>query len=209
MKMHFPVTVGYGMTECAPLVAYEYPEKFVSKSCGIAIDCVKVRIDSEDAQKIVGEIQVTGPNVMMGYFKNPEATKAAFTEDGWLKTGDLGLIDAKGNIFIKGRCKNMLLSSNGQNIYPEEVEAALNNVPNVVESVVVEREGKLVGLVYLDPDFVTAHPLGSAEMVAYLQQSQASVNKNMPAYSRLSKIEVIAEPFEKTPKMSIKRFMYK
>ena len=206
MKFKLPFTVGYGMTEAAPLMAYEDWWEFASKSCGKPIDTVEVRIDSEDPYTRVGEIQARGMNIMSGYYKNEEATKAAFTEDGWMRTGDLGLLDKKGNIFIKGRSKNMILSANGQNIYPEEIEAVLNNQPYVIESVVVDRGAKLVALVYMDKDALKEAQI---DLEMYKTTLIAEVNKSMPAYSKIGLIEVMAEPFEKTPKMSIKRFMYK
>ena len=208
-KFRLPYTVGYGMTECAPLLGYEHWTKFVPKSCGKCVERVEVRIDSEDPQHAAGEIQARGVNIMSGYYKNPEATQASFTEDGWLKTGDLGVIDAQGNIFIRGRSKNMILSSNGQNIYPEEVEAVVNNQPYVVESVVVDRGAKLVALVYMDKDKMSADGLGQDAVKAVLDRIVADVNRSMPSYSKLAKIEVVDQPFEKTPKMSIKRFLYK
>ena len=193
------------MTEAAPLMAYEDWWEFASKSCGKAVDSVEVRIDSEDPYSKVGEIQAKGNSLMSGYYKNEEATAAAFTEDGWMRTGDLGLLDKKGNIFIKGRSKNMILSANGQNIYPEEIEAAVNNQPYVVESVVVDRKASLVGLVYLDNEKMQAD---GVDLDVHVAMIKAEVNKSMPTYSKIAKIEVMDRPFEKTPKMSIKRFMY-
>lgn len=206
-KFKLPFTVGYGMTEAAPLLAYAPWDKFVPHSCGKAVDCAEVRIDSEDPFRIVGEIQARGTNIMSGYYKNEEATKAAFTADGWMNTGDLGVLDADGNIFIRGRSKNMILSANGQNIYPEEIEAVVNNQPYVVESVVVDRGARLVALVYLDVEKLKAD--GVSDTSSLLTQMMANINKSMPVYSKLTKMEVVAEPFVKTPKMSIKRFMYK
>ena len=208
-RIGLPYTVGYGMTEAAPLLAYEACTSYVPGSCGRSVDCAIVRIDSEDPQHVVGEIQAKGDNVCIGYYKNPEATAAAFTEDGFLKTGDLGIIDANGNIFIRGRSKSMILSANGQNIYPEEVEAVVNNQDYVVESVVVDRVGKLVALVYLDEDAMKKAGLDE-ETVADLHETiRINANKALPSYSQLQKVEVVDKPFEKTPKMSIKRFMYK
>lgn len=208
-RIGLPYTVGYGMTEAAPLLAYEACTSYVPGSCGRSVDCAVVRIDSEDPQHVVGEIQAKGDNVCIGYYKNPEATAAAFTEDGFLKTGDLGIIDAHGNIFIRGRSKSMILSANGQNIYPEEVEAVVNNQDYVVESVVVDRAGKLVALVYLDEDAMKKAGLDE-ETVADLHETiRINANKALPSYSQLQKVEVVDKPFEKTPKMSIKRFMYK
>ena len=205
-KFKLPFTVGYGMTEAAPLMAYEDWWEFAPKSCGKAVDTVEVRIDSEDPYKKVGEIQARGVNIMSGYYKNEEATAAAFTADGWMRTGDLGLLDKKGNIFIKGRSKNMILSANGQNIFPEEIEAVINNQPYVIESVVVDRKHSLVGLVYIDKDKLQADGLDFEVQMALIK---SEVNKSLTAYSKIAKIEVMDSPFEKTPKMSIKRFMYK
>ena len=205
-KFKLPFTVGYGMTEAAPLMAYEDWCDFASKSCGKAIDTIEVRIDSEDPYNKVGEIQARGMNIMSGYFKNEEATQAAFTADGWMRTGDLGLLDKKGNIFIKGRSKNMILSANGQNIYPEEVEAVVNNQPYVIESVVVDRGARLVALVFTDSDKMKAEAVDVEE---FKKNLMFEVNKSMPAYSKINIVEIMDQPFEKTPKMSIKRFMYK
>ena len=204
-KIKLPYTVGYGMTEAAPLMAYEDWDKFAPKSCGKAINFVEVRIDSDNPYKTVGEIQAKGVNIMSGYYKNEEATKAAFTEDGWMRTGDLGLLDKKGNIFIKGRSKNMILSPNGQNIYPEEIEAVINNMPYVVESIVVSRGAALVGLVYFDADKAASE---SVNMDEHIKAMIKEINAQMPAYSKISAIEKVDAPFEKTPKMSIKRFLY-
>ena len=205
-KFKLPFTVGYGMTEAAPLLAYEDWWDFASKSCGKAVDSVEVRIDSEDPYTKVGEIQARGNSIMSGYYKNEEATAAAFTEDGWMRTGDLGLLDKKGNIYIKGRSKNMILSANGQNIYPEEIEAVVNNQPYVVESVVVSRGARLVAIAYMDTEKAKTE---GVDLEAYKAEMMAEVNKSMPAYSKLNAVEYIDQPFEKTPKMSIKRFMYK
>ena len=204
-KIKLPFTVGYGMTEAAPLMAYETWSKFVPKSCGKAVDTVEVRIDSEDPYKIVGEIQARGINIMSGYYKNEEATNAAFTKDGWMNTGDLGIIDKEGNIFIKGRSKNMILSPNGQNIYPEEIEAVVNNQPYVLESIVLNRGAALVALVYMDADKIAQDNVDKEQ---YIKDIVKTVNASMPAYSKLSAIETVDAPFEKTPKMSIKRFLY-
>lgn len=208
-RIGLPYTVGYGMTEAAPLLAYEACTSYVPGSCGRSVDCAIVRIDSEDPQHVVGEIQAKGDNVCIGYYKNPEATAAAFTEDGFLKTGDLGIIDANGNIFIRGRSKSMILSANGQNIYPEEVEAVVNNQDYVVESVVVDRAGKLVALVYLDGDAMKKAGLDEETVADLHENIRINANKALPSYSQLQKVEVVDKPFEKTPKMSIKRFMYK
>ena len=202
-----PYTVGYGMTECAPLIGYSPWDTFRLGSCGRAVDNVEVRIDSDDPTKIVGEIQVKGDNVMQGYFKNPEATAAAFTEDGYLRTGDLGIVDKQGNIFIKGRSKCMILSPNGQNIYPEEIESKLNSMPHVAESLVVDRGHVLVAIVALSPEDQKSGNM--EELKQIMEQNREELNKAMPAYSKISKIEIIEEGFEHTPKQSIKRFLYK
>ena len=204
-KFKLPFTVGYGMTEAAPLMAYEDWWEFAPKSCGKAIDTIEIRIDSDDPYKKVGEIQARGMNIMSGYYKNEEATAASFTEDGWMRTGDLGLLDKKGNVFIKGRSKNMILTPNGQNIYPEEVETVINNQPYVVESVVVGRGAALVGLVYFDVEKMEQEGIN---VEAYRKELMAQVNLQMPVYSKLSDVEKMDSPFEKTPKMSIKRFLY-
>ena len=205
-KFKLPYTVGYGMTEAAPLMAYEDWWDFAAKSCGKAIDTIEVRIDSEDPYNKVGEIQARGMNIMSGYYKNEEATKAAFTEDGWMRTGDLGVVDKKGNIFIKGRSKNMILSANGQNIYPEEIEAEVNNQPYVIESVVIDRGARLVALVYTDNEKMKAE---GVDVEDFKKNLMTEVNRSMPAYSKINLVEIMDQPFEKTPKMSIKRFMYK
>ena len=208
-RIKFPYLVGYGMTEACPLLAYEHWTKYVAGSCGKCVDVAEVRIDSEDPQHVVGEIQARGENIMIGYFKNPEATANAFTEDGWLKTGDLGIIDAEGNIFIRGRSKNMILGPSGQNIYPEEIEAIVNNQPFVLETVVVDRGGHLVALVFLDEQAV-AKALLDAEAKSNIPENiKTGANRQLPAYSQIYKVELVDKPFEKTPKMSIKRFLYK
>jgi long-chain acyl-CoA synthetase len=208
-RIKLPYMVGYGMTEATPLLAYIGYKDFVAGSCGKAVTCADVRIDSEDPEHIAGEIQAKGDNICIGYYKNPEASANAFTEDGYLKTGDLGIIDKDGNIFIKGRSKSMILSANGQNIYPEEVEAIINDQPYVAESVVVDRASKLVALVYFDQDAIKRDNL-DAEAVADLpERVRVNSNKKLPSYSQLTKVEVQETPFEKTPKMSIKRFLYK
>ena len=202
-KIHLPYTVGYGMTEACPLLGYEWWTKFAPGSCGKPVH--ELRIDSEDPQNIAGEIQAKGPNLTIGYYKNPEATAAAFTEDGWFRTGDLGIIDSKGNIFIRGRLKSMILNSSGQNIYPEEVEAVVNNCEYVEECVVVDRAGKITALVY--PALPDDMDDETKATIPNLIRDEA--NKNLPTYSKISKVEFVEEPFEKTPKMSIKRFLYK
>ena len=208
-KIKFPYLVGYGMTEACPLLAYEHWTKYVPGSCGKAVDCATVRIDSEDPQHIAGEIQAKGENITLGYYKNPEASANAFTDDGFLRTGDLGIIDKDGNIFIKGRSKSMILTANGQNVYPEEVEAIVNNQPFVAESVVVDRAGLIVALVYLDKDAMKAAGLDEEAISDLPERIRTGANRQLPAYSKIAKVEPVLVPFEKTPKMSIKRFLYK
>lgn len=202
----FQYCVGYGMTECGPLISYEDWFNYAFHSCGKELPQCHVRIDSEDPTGKDGEIQVKGINVMKGYYKNEEATKAVFTEDGWMRTGDLGILDKEGNIYIHGRSKNMILGPSGQNIYPEELEDKLNSMPGVVESIVVEREGKLVALVYPDP---SAEMMSAKTQAQLMEENRIAVNKNLPAYSQISAIELVASEFEKTPKRSIKRYLYK
>lgn len=208
-KMGLPYTVGYGMTEAAPLLAYSEPEIFVPGSCGKKVDSATVRIDSEDPEHIAGEILAKGRNICSGYFNNPEASANAFTEDGFLRTGDLGTMDADGNITIRGRSKNMILSANGQNIYPEEVEAVINAQDYVVESVVVDRASKLVALVYLDEAAIKKAELDAETIAEIPEKIRIISNKSLPNYSQITKVEIVAAAFEKTPKMSIKRFLYK
>ncbi len=201
-KMHLPYTVGYGMTEACPLLGYEWWTKFVPGSCGKPVH--ELRIDSEDPHHIPGEIQARGRNMTIGYYKNPEATEAAFTEDGWFRTGDLGIIDEKGNIFIRGRIKSMILNSSGQNIYPEEVEAVLANCQYVEECLVVDRDGKITALVY--PELPEDMDEETKSTIPGIIRNTA--NKSLPAYSKIAKVEFVEVPFEKTPKRTIKRFLY-
>ncbi|MBR6370275.1 MAG: AMP-binding protein [Bacteroidaceae bacterium] len=208
-KIKFPYLVGYGMTEACPLLAYEHWTKYVPGSCGKPVDVAEVRIDSEDPHNVVGEIQARGENITIGYYKNPEATANAFTEDGWLKTGDLGIMDAEGNIFIRGRSKNMILGPSGQNIYPEEIEAVVNNQDYVLESIVVDRGGKLVALVYLDEQAIAKSLLDAEAKDSIPDNIRLASNRQLPVYSQLAKVEIRDVPFEKTPKMSIRRFLYK
>ena len=208
-KIKFPYVVGYGMTEACPLLAYEHWTKYVPGSCGKAVDVAEVRIDSEDPQHVVGEIQARGENITIGYFKNPEATANAFTDDGWLRTGDLGIIDFDGNIFIRGRSKNMILGPSGQNIYPEEIEAVVVNQPYVLETVVVDRGGKLVALVFPDEQAIAKALLDNEAKAEIPERIRLGANRQLPAYSQLYKVEMMDKPFEKTPKMSIRRFLYK
>lgn len=208
-SIRFPYTVGYGMTECGPLLSYDDWQTFKQGSCGKAVPRVELRIDSDDPQHVVGEILAKGDCVMTGYYKNPEATAAALDKEGWLHTGDLGLIDADGYLFIKGRCKNMILGPSGQNIYPEEIEDRLNNMLYVTESIVVEQDGKLVALVYPDFDAVNANHISDTDLPKILETNLKELNHLLPAYSQISRIKIYNEEFEKTPKRSIKRFLYK
>lgn len=204
----FPYTVGYGMTECAPIICYEDWKRFKPGSCGKAAPRMEVKILSPDPENVVGEIVCKGPNVMMGYYKNEEATREVIDEDGWMHTGDLALMDSEGNVTIKGRSKNMLLGASGQNIYPEEIEDKLNNMPYVAESIIVQQNEKLVGLVYPDFDEAFAHGLKNADIERVMEENRVELNTQLPAYSQISKMKIYPEEFEKTPKKSIKRYLY-
>lgn len=207
-KIKFPFTVGYGMTECAPLIAYDNNRNFVPTSCGSVLeDIMEARIASPDPENIAGEIQVRGENVMKGYYKNIESTEEAFTEDGWLKTGDLGIMRGK-RLFIKGRLKTMLLSANGQNIYPEEIESKLNNMPYILECVVVLRNFKLVALVYPDREAMLSNNINTDQLEEIMETNRVNINKTVAKYEKISTIEIVPNEFEKTPKKSIKRFLY-
>lgn len=206
-KIHLPYTVGYGMTECGPLIGYEDWYNFAIRSCGKPVDRMEVRIDSEDEHNIVGEIQVRGDNVMLGYYKNDEATKAVFTDDGWMRTGDLGLIDKYGNIYIKGRSKNMILTANGQNVYPEEIEELLNGMPHVKESIVISRDNRIIAIVSAENN--PENPLSRNEIATIMKSNLILLNQKLPAYCKVSDIEILDDDFERTPKNSIKRFLYK
>ena len=207
-KMNFPFTVGYGMTECAPIITYDDWQVEKLYSCGKAAPNMEVRIASADPAKIPGEIQIKGANVFLGYFKNEEATKEVLTEDGWFRTGDMGILDADGSLFIKGRTKCMILGPSGQNIYPEEVETVINSQPYVVDSLVVEDHGGLTVLVY--PDFHQGAKDGMRQdaFVKYMEERLSEWNAILPNYARLKKVEVMSEDFERTPKKSIKRYLY-
>ena len=206
-KIHFPYTVGYGATECAPIIAYEDWHEFRKGSCGKAAPRMEVRIDSDDPQHTVGEILTRGTNVMLGYFKNEEATKATLV-DGWYHTGDLGVMDAEGNLYIRGRSKNMLLGASGQNIYPEEIEDKLNTLPYVNESIVVQRDEKLYALIYPDYDEAAKAGLDENGLRLAMEQNRKDLNAMVAAYERISGVELYKTEFEKTPKRSIKRFLY-
>ena len=207
-KIGFPFTVGYGMTECAPIISYDDWKTARLYSCGKAAPNMEIRIDSEDPENIPGEVLVRGMNVFLGYFKNPEATAAVFTPDGWFRTGDMGVMDKDGYLYLKGRSKCMILGPSGQNIYPEEIESVLNNMPYVVDSLVIEDDGALTALIY--PDFHQAELDGiSGEMLKNnLDESLVHANQELPNYARIKKIEIMPEDFERTPKRSIKRYLY-
>lgn len=207
-KIHFPYTVGYGATECAPIISYEDWQRFRKGSCGKAAPRMEIKIDSQDPQHVVGEILTRGENVMLGYFKNEEAT-AATLKDGWYHTGDLGVMDDEGNLFIRGRSKNMLLGASGQNIYPEEIEDKLNTLPYVNESIVVQRGEKLVALIYPDFDLAQKDGLDENGLRMTMEQNRKDINTMVAAYERISAMEIHQTEFEKTPKRSIKRFLYK
>jgi long-chain acyl-CoA synthetase len=207
-RIDFPYTVGYGATECAPIICYRDWHTFVQGSCGQAAYHQEVKVLSSNPATIAGEIVTKGPNVMLGYYKNEEATKQAIDKDGWYHTGDLGLMDADGNVFIKGRSKNMLLGSNGQNIYPEEIEDKLNSLPMVAESVVIQEDEKLIALVHPDYDEAKALGLTANDLMSIMEQNRNELNVIIPHYSKISEIRIHEEEFEKTPKKSIKRFLY-
>ncbi|MBN2460694.1 MAG: AMP-binding protein [Candidatus Cloacimonetes bacterium] len=206
--IRFKYTVGYGMTECAPLISYTGWQDFRMKSTGQIVDTMEVKINSSDPYKEIGEILVRGENVMNGYYKNEEATREALDKEGWLHTGDLGLIDRDNFIFIKGRSKSMILGSSGQNIYPEEIESKLNNLPYIQESIVIKRQSQLIALVYPDLESVDAGQISENQLEEIMQKNKSLLNTDMPAYMKINKIEIYPEEFEKTPKKSIKRFLY-
>ncbi len=207
-RINFPYTVGYGATECAPIICYADYKTFAPGSCGRAALHMEVKIDSPDPANVPGEILARGLNVMLGYYKNEEATQQTIDKDGWYHTGDLGTMDYLGNVFIKGRSKNMLLSANGQNIYPEEIEDKLNSMAMVVESVVIQKEDKLVALIYPDYDEAKNIGLSNDDLLKIMEQNRQEINQNLPAYSKISAIKLQKEEFAKTPKKSIKRFLY-
>lgn len=207
-KIHFPFTVGYGMTECGPIIAYDGWETVKLYSCGKVAPNLEIRIDSSDPENIPGEVMVRGENVFLGYYKNEDATKAVFTEDGWFKTGDMGVVDKDGYLFLKGRCKCMILGPSGQNIYPEEIETVLNSLSYVIDSLVIEDNGGLTALIY--PDFQLAEKDGmSAEQLqARIESLVKSANDLLPNYAKVKTVEIMPEDFERTPKKSIKRYLY-
>ena len=204
----FPITVGYGTTECAPLISFCDYHEFVPGSCGRAVDGMEVKIQSPDPHHVLGEIVTRGKNLMLGYYKNPEATRLAIDNDGWYHTGDQGIMSEDGHLFIKGRIKNMLLGSNGQNIYPEEIEDKLNSMTMVVESLVVKRDNKIVALVYPDFDTVKEMGLTESDIDSIMEHNRAELNAKLPVFSKVSAIEIRQEEFAKTPKRSIKRYLY-
>ena len=207
-SIDFPYTVGYGATECAPIICYHDWKNFATGSCGQAALNMEVKIDSPDPVNIPGEILARGTNVMLGYYKNDEATRETIDRDGWYHTGDLGTMDRQGNVFIKGRSKNMLLGASGQNIYPEEIEDKLNSMAMVVESVVVQRNEKLVALIHPDYDEAKAMGLSNDDLLKIMEQNRVEINQTLPVYSKITAIELHEEEFAKTPKKSIKRFLY-
>lgn len=207
-SIHFRYTVGYGLTECGPLVSYEQWDSFKQGSCGRPVDRMEVRIDSADPENEVGEIHVRGTNVMLGYYKNDEATKEIFLKDGWMNTGDLGLMDKDGFIYIRGRSKTMILGPSGQNIYPEEIEDRLNNMPYVAESLIVQQGEKLVALIYPDWELIDKEEISHSDVESIMEQNRVALNVELPGYSQVSGVKIHQEEFEKTPKRSVKRYMY-
>ena len=207
-SVKFPYTVGYGMTECGPAIAFDHWQTFRPTSCGKAVDRMEIKIDSDDPFNKVGEIFTKGANVMDGYYNNPEATEAVLAPDGWLHTGDLGVLDADGYLYIKGRSKSLILGPSGQNIYPEEIEDILNAQPYVTESLVIEREGKLVALVYPDAEAMKQNKVTKEALNKIINETRKTINQQLPAYSQIARVQIHEEEFEKTPKRSIKRFLY-
>ena len=207
-KINFPYTIAYGMTECAPLICHSRWDEILYTSCGKTVANMETKVISEDPERIPGELVCRGMNVMLGYYKNESATAQTIDKDGWLHTGDMAIKDADGNIFIKGRCKNMLLTASGQNIYPEEIEARLNNMPYVNESLVILKENKLVTLVYPDNEDAFSHGMNKKQLEEALELNRIELNKLLPAYSQITQVKLYPEEFEKTAKKSIKRFLY-
>ena len=207
-KINFPYTIAYGMTECAPLICHSRWDEILYTSCGKTVANMETKVISEDPERIPGELVCEGMNVMLGYYKNESATSQTIDKDGWLHTGDMAIKDADGNIFIKGRCKNMLLTASGQNIYPEEIEARLNNMPYVNESLVILKENKLVALVYPDNEDAFSHGMNKKQLEEALELNRIELNKVLPAYSQITQVKLYPEEFEKTAKKSIKRFLY-
>jgi long-chain acyl-CoA synthetase len=207
-KIGFPFTVGYGMTECAPIITYAPWNNTRLYSCGKAAPGMEIKIDSSDPENIPGEILCKGDNVMLGYYKNSDATDAVLQKDGWLRTGDMGVIDSDGYLYIRGRSKSMILGPSGQNIYPEEIESILNNMPYVVESLVIEDNGGLTALIYPDFEQAEADGLSESQLEKKMEELRSNANEELPNYCKIQSIKIFPEEFEKTPKRSIKRFLY-
>lgn len=207
-QIKFPFTVGYGMTECAPLISYTFQSEFVPTSCGRILDNMQVKIDSPDSLNVAGEICVKGEHVMAGYYKNEKATADIFDSEGWMHTGDIGTVSEDGTIFIRGRCKTMILSSSGQNIYPEEIESKLNNMRCVMESLVIERDNKIVALVYPDYEQADSEGISHAQLQSVMNENLTVLNTIVAPYERVSSITLYPHEFEKTPKRSIRRYLY-
>ena len=207
-KINFPYTIAYGMTECAPLICHSRWDEILYTSCGKTVSNMETKVDSPNPEETPGELLCRGMNVMLGYYKNQEATDQAIDRDGWLHTGDMAVKDAEGNIFIKGRCKNMLLTASGQNIYPEEIEARLNNMPFINESLVILKDNKLVALIYPDNEEAFAQKLDKRQLEEAIETNRVELNKQLPAYSQITHVKLYPEEFEKTAKKSIKRFLY-
>jgi long-chain acyl-CoA synthetase len=207
-KIGFPFTVGYGMTECAPIITYAPWNNTRLYSCGKAVRGMEIRIDSPDSESIPGEILCKGENVMLGYYKNSETTESVLMKDGWMRTGDMGVIDKDGYLYIKGRSKSMILGPSGQNIYPEEIESIINNMQYVIESLVIEDKGHLIALVYPDMELADSNGITQIELEKKMEEVRVLVNEELPNYSKIQKIDIFPEEFEKTPKRSIKRYLY-
>ncbi len=208
-SIKFPFTVGYGMTECGPLISYTTPRQFIPTSVGRTLpEIMETRIDSTDPQNIPGEVLVRGQNVMKGYFNNEDATQAVMDKDGWFHTGDMGTRNPDGTLFLRGRCKSMILSASGQNIYPEELEARLNDMPFVAESLVVDRDGKITALIYPDAEALESRKIPADKVELLMEKIRAKVNSRLAPYERIAAVEIMKEEFKKTPKRSIKRYMY-
>ena len=208
-KLQMPFVTGYGMTECGPLISLGHLGQYKLKSCGEIIERMEARIDSSDPHNMVGEVLVKGDNLLLGYYKNPEAESEVFTKDGWFRTGDLGTIDGDGTLFLVGRCKSMLLSSNGQNVYPEEIEVKMNALPYIAESIVVQRGEKFVALIVPNAEQLASEGVNAETYSVVMEKNIEALNKLIPAYSQISDFELRDEPFAKTPKGSIKRYLYK
>lgn len=204
----FPYTIAYGMTECGPIICHSHWTELKLASCGKVAARMEAKVLSPNPSAIAGELVCRGANLMLGYYKNEEATRQVFDTEGWLHTGDMATIDEDGNVFIKGRCKNLLLTSSGQNIYPEEIESKLNNMPYVSESLIILQQDKLVGLIYPDSDDAFAHGLSQSDLVRVMEENRLELNKQLPAFSQIARFKLYPEEFEKTAKKSIKRFLY-